>query len=185
MKNLQLKQHEEVKGLIEDLSFKAELQLKQSELYIRKIKAVKACKIIFTSMVLTGVTVSVFINSDILKILTAIGAGVPLVLSSLDNTADNYKLNSITYKDSESVGELKEKAISILYDITYNLNSVENIQKEIDKLNMRRKKLYKELTIHSKKAEKLASKSLTENLEVTGEEEYLIPKELREIQVSV
>ncbi|WP_100065621.1 hypothetical protein [Miniphocaeibacter massiliensis] len=183
MKNLQIKQHNEVKKLIEKLSLSYKVQEVQSDLYIRKIKAIKVCKIIFTTFVIIGVTLSIFINSEILKILTAITSAIPLVLACMDNSADNYKLNTITSNDAESINELKERAISILYEITYNLNSAVNIQKEVDKLQIRKKKLYGTLIIPSKRAEKIAEKLIIQNIE--NEEEFLITKELREIKEEV
>ena len=184
MKNLQIKQHSEVKKLVEKLALDYETQKQQSNLYIKKTKAIKTCKIIFTSLVIIGITTAVFIDSSILKILTAIISVVPLILSCLDNIVDNYKLSITTNKNGESINELKEKAISILYEITYNLNSVANIQKEVDKLNMRKRKVYESVLVPSKKAEKLATKSITIN-NGNSEDDSLIPEELREIKVEI
>lgn len=180
---IQLKQHNEVKKIVQELQWNYEVQIKQGEIYIRKIKAVKACKIIFTSLTLVGIILSIFINASMLRIFTSVFAVVPLMLSILDNTFSNYKLNSISYKDALNIECLKEKAISILFDITYNLENQDNIQKEMEKLITSRKELYNSINIPSKRAEKLALKNIKTNIDNEDEEDALIPQELREIRV--
>lgn len=184
MKNLQLKQHNILKEIITDLTWNYEYQIKQGDIYKRKATGFKACKIIFTSLTAIGIILSIFINVNMLKVFTAVISIVPLVLSATDSTIDYYKLNTVVNDDAESINILIEKGISILYDVNYNLNSTVNIQKEIDKLTIRRNKLYDSMIIPSKTAKKLALKNFNENIEDL-EEDSLIPEDLRTIKVEI
>lgn len=66
-----------------------------------------------------------------IKIFTSILVVVSLMLSILDNTFSNYKLNNITYKDVLSIKSLKEEAVSILFDITYSLKEQSILKKKL------------------------------------------------------
>ena len=181
MKELRDRQHREMKKIIEDLSWNGEIHRKQGEIYIGRANAIKVCKIIFGSLTSIGLILSIFIDVSMLRVFTAILSMVPLLLSCTDHSKEFYNLNYIENRDLNNILDLRDKSISLLYDITYGINSAEENQKEMDRIILRKKRLYESLLVPSKRAERITGKSLVKNME-TEEDEFFIPEDLRELR---
>jgi hypothetical protein len=96
------------------------IQEKQADIYRRRYNCLETWRIILSAVTASGITATIFINEDLLKIIAAIISFVALGINSYFKVYNLSGLIDVHKHSALELLKLREKLISLLCDIKMN-----------------------------------------------------------------
>lgn len=182
---IRLKQHEEIKRFLIDVSWQYLLQQSQSNIFWRLKAIVSFMKLIAIGFASSGLIALLFTDEQWLQIMTTLISLLVFIVNGISreyNYADLYKRSR---ESTTALLSLREQALVLLYDSAYELKETDEIDHLYYELTGRREEVYAHLLPVTSTAIRRARKIFySENGGLDGEwdlaEDKVIPDELRD-----
>ncbi|HVB23587.1 MAG TPA: SLATT domain-containing protein [Ktedonobacteraceae bacterium] len=155
---------------------------KCTDILLGKLSVIKNWQILLSALT-TGGFVSTFLGSGYIG--ATIGVVLSTILLVLNAYTKNYDLGELAQKHKQAANEIwviREKYLSLLTDLTIGIQSLENLQKERDKLLLELHAVYVGSPSTTNKAYKKAQDALQRNEDMTFSDEEIdafLPNELK------
>lgn len=184
-KRVRLKQHEETKRLLIDVSWQYLLQQSQANIFWKAKVIVSFLKLLATGLASSGLIALLFTDEQWLQIITTLISLLVFIVNGISKEYNYSDLYKRTNENAAALLSLREQTLGLLYDSTYGLKSNGEIEQIYHELYGRREELYKRLLPVTNSAIKKARNIFySENGGLDGEwglaENQVVPDELHQ-----
>lgn len=182
---IRLKQHEEIKRFLIDVSWHHLLQRSQSNIFWRLKTIVSFLKLLATGIASSGLIALLFTDEQWLQITTTLISLLVFIVNGISKEYNYSSLYKRSNEDATALLSLREQALELLYDVTYDLKESSYIERKYNEMVGRREELYSRLLPVTNTATRHAKKVFySENGGQDGEwdlaEEKAVPDNLRQ-----
>ena len=147
--------------------------LKCSDIVSEVQSRLQVVQIILSTLITTGVLVTVFGDHQVVGIITAVLSAVQVGITSYMKGHDFGEISQKHSDAGSQIWDIRESYLSLLTDIRANAVSIEEAQKRRDQLQEKLVGIYKGSPRITSKAYKRASTSLKVNEDLTFSDEEL------------
>lgn len=139
---IRLKQHDEIKRLLIDVSWHYLLQRSQSDIFWRLKAIVSFLKLLATGIASSGLIALLFTDERWLQVMTTLISLLVFIVNGVSKEYNYASLYKRSNEDATALLSLREQALELLYDVTYDLRSAESIEKVYGEMVEKREELY-------------------------------------------
>lgn len=143
------------------------VQEKQSDIYLVRYKWIEIINILAGSLTSCGIITTIFIDTLLMKIITAVLSFVTIFIAAYYKSFDLKALQKHHKEAANHFIVERNNLLNIITDLHLMKKSPEEIQQDYDKVMSRINELYINAPTTSDKALKLAKKALSINKEYT------------------
>lgn len=137
--NKREKLHSELKEFIVNVGWTHKIHIVRADEYVSYSKAFKIVRIVLASLTSSGL-IGILLTNDtyILKLITALLSFATAAMNGFDKSIDYDKLSKKEQVDANKFWELREDALSLLFDVVYETKNIDDIEKDLKELKQMR-----------------------------------------------
>lgn len=180
MENKQEQLIYELKLFICNTTWTQKIQIKQADIYKKKMDMYTWGKIISSVLTSIGIGSKVFLNWKYSGEISFLFSLITILISAISDNLDYCKLYTETKDHSDKIRRIRDQALSLLSNLKFETRELKDIDRQFELLVSIRNELYDNLNNPSKKAIVMAERGLKKGERNYDDLEKFIPKYLRD-----
>lgn len=170
----------ELKLFICNTTWTQKIQIKQADIYKKKMDVYTWGKIISSVLTSLGIGSKIFLNWQYSGEISFSLSLITILVSAISEHLDYYRLYTETKDNSDKIRRIRDRALSLLSDLKFETKELKDIKRQFEQIMTIKNELYDNLNNPSSKAIIMAEKGLKKGERNYDDLDTFIPKYLKD-----